>query len=561
MSALAKRIDKIEPLVAANCGEIKESVYGIVDRVDVVDGVKVPHFCRRWKGTIGNMRPTDEEPTIYCIEKLEPLLIKHKKHKRVFGGRGGAKSILAFDAMIGEVNASGAKVFVMREHMNSLEESVFEGIERRISDLAMAGFTSVNSKWAIRNANSGVFKFGGLKNVVSKKGAFGYKFFLIEEAEATSQRAIDLLSPTLRGMDGCEMWMIWNPRSINDPMSKMYITPYQAELDRYGYYEDDFNLIIRVDYTDNPWFEHDESLRQELANAKKQLREKIITQSKFNHIWHGGFMDDIENGIIKEEWFDSCVDAHKLLGFEPAGGTIFAFDPADTGKDAHGYAVRHGRVVTSVGEIDAENGNRATDEACGLARKSLADYFRWDCDGLGATLRDNVARGLSGSKIDAIMFKGSETPDDPDKPFDDGAIYGFKNTPTNKQAVRNKRAHGYVMLARAMRITHEAVQKAKSGMCPAINVDELISFDSDGLGRNRQKLKSELCRLPLKPASGQILLYSKDEMAKGILMADGSRLVIPSPNMGDSVMMTMFNAAPKAIDWGGEINYETVPMP
>ena len=35
---LARRLDRIEPLVASKTGEIKETVYGIVDRVDIVDG-------------------------------------------------------------------------------------------------------------------------------------------------------------------------------------------------------------------------------------------------------------------------------------------------------------------------------------------------------------------------------------------------------------------------------------------------------------------------------------------------------------------------------------------
>jgi len=554
VSLLAKRLDRLEPLLAAQTGEVKQTVYGIVDRVDIVDGVRVPHFCRKWKGTIGNLTPTDEEPTIYCIEKLEPLLTKHKKHKRVFGGRGGAKSILAFDAMIGDVNAFGSKVFVMREYMNSIEESVFDGIETRIKALGMGGFSSVPTRWAIRNNNAGRFTFGGLKNVISKKGAFGYKFFLVEEAEATSQRALDILGPTLRGIDGCEMWMIWNPRSINDPMSKAYITPYQAELDRDGFYEDDHQLIIKVGYQDNPWFMHDQSLTSELELDRQRVKRGVISAAKFKHIWEGGFMDDIENGLIKEEWFDACIDAHKLLGFEPLGGTAFAFDPADTGGDAHGYAVRHGRVIVDCGEIDAENGNRATDEACGMARKALADYFVWDCDGLGATLRDNVARGLGQGKVDTVMFKGSESPQDPDHQFNDNDAYSFKNAPTNKEALRNKRAQGYVRLARAMRLTFEAVQKARGGVCPVIDVDELISFDSEGI-QSMAKLKAELCRLPVKPASGQILLFSKDEMRRGVAMPDGSRLVIPSPNMGDSVMMSLFEMPAATTDWG-QLDYQ-----
>lgn len=536
-------------------GEIKESVYGIVDRVDIIDGKKVPHFCRKWKGTIGNMRATDEEPTFYCIEKLEPCLLKHKKYKCLFGGRAGTKSMFAMDAMIGDVNAHGSKCYVLREHLKQLKDSIYSGIATRITDNNLGGFTPVPTQWEIRHNSGGRFTFGGMQNIIGMKGSFRYKYFLMEEAARTKQQTIDTLGPTLRDVEGAELWYVWNPESISDPMSKEFIVPYQAQLDRDGYYEDDYHLIIKVGYKDNPWFMHDESLRTELEKDKAKVASGIMTDGRYKHIWEGGFMDDIENSLIKEEWFDSCVDAHKTLGFEALGGVVYAFDPADTGGDAHGYAIRHGRVITSVGEIDAPNGNRATDEAVGMARNNGADYFRWDCDGLGATLRDNVAAGSKGTRIEPLPFKGSESPEDPDHPFVDSEHYSIKESPTNKNCLRNKRAQGYVMLAAAMRKTHEAVQKAKQGIAPAINIDDLISFDSDGL-KNKAKLKAELCRLPIKPASGQICLYSKDEMRRGIIMHDGSRLVIPSPNMGDSVMMSVFEMPTKTIDWGGEIQYE-----
>jgi hypothetical protein len=96
---VSDRLQKLEALVAARAGIVKPSVYGIVDRVDLIDGAKVPHFIRKWKGSIGNMIETDDEPTIMCIEKLEPAILRHKKYKCLFGGRAGTKSMFAMDAM------------------------------------------------------------------------------------------------------------------------------------------------------------------------------------------------------------------------------------------------------------------------------------------------------------------------------------------------------------------------------------------------------------------------------------------------------------------------------
>ena len=180
-------------------------------------------------------------------------------------------------------------------------------------------------------------------------------------------------------------------------------------------------------------------------------------------------------------------------------------------------------------------------------------YFRWDCDGLGATLRDNVSSAFKGTKVEQLMFKGSNSPENPDQYFGESAEYysNIKGKVKNKDAFRNKRAQGYISLAERMRKTWEAVEQKKY-----TNPDDLISFSSKIT--MLQKLKAELCRLPKKPTNntGHIELYTKQEMRKGITMPNGDRIVIPSPNIADSVMMGAFKTAPLSIDWG-ELNIPT----
>ena len=180
------------------------------------------------------MRPTDEDPTFYCIEKLEPCLLKHKKYKALFGGRAGTKSIFAMDAMIGDVNAFGSKCYVLREHLKQLKDSIYAGMCERIHDNKLGGFTPVPTQWEIRQLDGGRITFGGMQNIIGMKGSFRYKYFLMEEAARTKQQTIDVLGPTLRDVEGAELWYVWNPESITDPMSKQFIVPYQADLDRYG---------------------------------------------------------------------------------------------------------------------------------------------------------------------------------------------------------------------------------------------------------------------------------------------------------------------------------------
>ena len=95
---------------------------------------------------------------------------------------------MAQDVTAGEVNSGqGSKVFVLRERMKSLKESIYAGIEKSIKDLNFAGFRSVPSHWEIRHKAGGKFTFGGMQNIIDMKGASNYKIFLMEEAAKQSK--------------------------------------------------------------------------------------------------------------------------------------------------------------------------------------------------------------------------------------------------------------------------------------------------------------------------------------------------------------------------------------
>ena len=56
-------------------------------------------------------------------------------------------------------------------------------------------------------------------------------------------------------MDDVQMVFCANPASSEDPFSQRFITPFQTELDQNGIYEDDMHLIIKMNWSDNPWFD------------------------------------------------------------------------------------------------------------------------------------------------------------------------------------------------------------------------------------------------------------------------------------------------------------------
>lgn len=531
----------MEPLVKAASGSLEPTVYGIIDRVDKIDGELVPNIIRRWVGTIGNMVPTNNEPTVLLVPKLEPLILKHKKYKNMFGGRGGMKTRFAQNVMVSDVHSSGSKVYALRERMTALRESIYAGIESTAKKSGLGGFISVPSKWEIRNANAGRIAFGGMKNIIDMKGTSEFKYFLMEESEKTKQETIDILGPTLRGMPGAELWYLWNTGSSQDPMSKEFIIPYQSDIDRDGFYEDKYHYIVKLTYKDNPWFEHDESLQQELEKDLLKVKRGIMTQARFNGIWNGDFNDDVANSVIKEDWFNACIDAHKKLGIDQRGAVIAACDPSDTGNDPCGYMARQGIVIFSVDEIQAENGNRKMDEACKRAIFDGCDSFGYDADGLGATLRDNVDKSFDGKPVNIFAYKGSSGIHDPLAEFKSETA-GLTNSSTrliNKDVLFNKKAQNIISYSERIFRTWEAVIEGKYH-----DPDTLISFasyDEDtktGIKPNMmEKLKAESSKVPIR-AGDTVRFYTKPELRAGVLMPDGSRLKIPSPNLFDACVLS-----------------------
>ncbi len=539
-AALMKKLDVLEPLINAASGSLDPTVYGIIDRVDNINGELVPNIIRRWKGSIGNMKATKEEPTVLLVEKLESAILKNKKYKALFGGRGGMKTRFAQNVMTSDVHSCGSRVYVLRERMTALRESIYAGIESTVRRSGLGGFLPVPSKWEIRNANGGKLTFGGMQNIIDIKGAADYKYFLMEEAEKTKQTTIDTLGPTLRDTPGAELWYLWNTGSSQDPMSKEFIIPYQADIDKNGYYEDEFHLIIKLTFEDNPWFMHDESLRQELEKDRGKVKRGIMSQARFDGIWHGKFNDDIASSVIKEDWFKACIDAHKKLGIQQRGAIVSACDPSDTGNDPCGFVSRQGIVFFNVAEIEADNGNRKMDEACKVAISDGCDSFGYDADGLGATLRDNVDKGFSGKSTNIYAYKGSSEIHDPKAEFksETAGLTNRDKTLLNKDVLFNKKAQNIIGFAERVFKTWEAVTEGIYH-----DPDTLVSFDSKSIPPNMlEKLKAESCKVPIKPGN-TVRFYTKEEMRKGVNLPDGSRLVIPSPNLFDAAVLSFDKAS------------------
>lgn len=458
---------------------------------------------------------------LQITEGIAWLMSKPKRVKIAVGGRGSAKSTGVADAMLVFAD-QGQRICGAREYQNSIDDSVHENLKVEIDRLGIEGFECLATQ--IKTHSGGEIFYKGLaRNITSLKSLTGVNKLWIEEGESVSENSLKVLTPSIRstaadsGEDVPEIWITMNRQSREDAVSKKYLARAETELAKTGRYEDDLMMVAQLNYTDNPWFPPE--LEQERLDDLENL-----SREEYDHIWGGEYNEQVANNIIKKEWFDAAIDAHKKLGIKPRGATIATHDPADEGKDSKAYAVRTGILYTNICEIEAPNGNEACDIATDMAIRDNADLFVWDGDGMGALLRRQISDSFSGIKTDLRMYRGSNEPDNPKDDYDGLGSIGRKDSPkTNAQTFANKRAQYYMKLAQRFYNTWLWVEKGQYQ-----DPDSIISIDSSVKSIN--KLRSEVCRIPRKPnGSGKIQLMSKQEMKK--------KHGIDSPGMADCLAM------------------------
>lgn len=456
-------------------------------------------------------------PKLKISRAFKPVVTRPKRFIVLVGGRGSGKSIAVADILTMRMHTEAADVLCLREFQNSIDDSVHKLFKDRVFEHGIR--CSVTENRVTFPGGNGTRYRGAARNPDSLQSAQGFKYCWFEEAHTISQTSLDKLLPTIRANDSSLIFTA-NPQSSEDPFSKRFINPYLSELDSAGIYEDDLHLIIKVDYRDNPWF-------PESLESQRKWDYENFPRAKYDHIWLGAYNDSIENSLILAEWFDSCVDAHKKLGFKAQGGVFAAHDPSDQGGDTKGYAQRHGSVVTHVEEMTSGDVNEGCDWALGMARAARVDSYCWDADGMGAALNRQTAEAFKNTHTVVFQFKGSEAPDNKMSIYEPTADSGIQGQKTVGDIFRNKRAQNYFALRDRVYRTYRAVEHGEH-----YDPEDLISFSSEIT--ELAKLRAELCRLPVKPnANGFFELYTKEAMLR--------KFQVASPNLADSVMMLMIS--------------------
>lgn len=453
-------------------------------------------------------------------DRLEPFYSIHKRFKVAIGGRGGTKSQTCVDILINLVANEGKKVCVFREFGSSIEDSVWSLIEDEIYRIGVPGFKVGQRK--IEHEFGGVFKSKGLgRDSKSVKSYSGFDIFLVEEGDFLTDVILRDLTPTLR-KTGSEMWLIFNPQSRGDAVSKRFLIPFYKTLLKDKIYVDDLHYIVWTNWDENPWFPAE-------LEAERLMDKEILSKAEYAHKWEGHFNDHIEHQLIKLEWFEACIDAHKKIQFPKFGSKVASHDPSDLGTDDKAYGFREGRIVKQAKLKTCGDVNEGCDWALENAIRDNVHLFVWDGIGEGSGLKKDIREALKPNKIDWRIFKGNEAVKNPSEVFDDPTYKFVKDREkqkTNKEMLKNWRAQDYWLLRNCCFNTYMAVVKGK--WC---DPRAMISFDSETID-DLELLQSEVCRIPRKPNNqGVIQIMPKQEMK--------NKYKIASPNLADMCAMLM----------------------
>ena len=519
---------KVEERLSAQSSDFKSTVIGFVCP-------ESKQLVRSYELIKGKWTPTTRHPNAFFALKLEPLFLKPKRFNVLIGGRGSGKSLGKGGHGAIQMHDLGKNLMCIREFQTSIQDSVHALLSEEMTRLELSNVAVSDQTIRILHNNAAARFMGLARNPESVKSAYGFLDWWIEEAQFLSETSLRTLTPTARqkpkkGLPGqlqeidtdeidisaVSMTFCANPASSEDPFSKRFILPFIQKLDANGIYEDDLHLIIRMNWSDNPWF--DESGLED----ERQFDYKHLPRTTYDWIWEGGFNDEIENALIKAEWFDACIDAHEKLKMKPYGVCKVTHDPSDLGGDEKAVCVRKGNIITAVykrGDLDV---NEGSDWALGIAIDENADVYEWDVGGLGVTLKRDVNTALRGKNIKAYQFNGAFAVDSPDAIYEPSGASNIQREVPNKEIAKNLRAQCYLKLRDRVYRTFLAVEKGV--MC---DPEDLISFSS--ACEALTGLRAELCRLPIKPST-RFELYTKAQMR--------DKFKLRSPNLADAVMMS-----------------------
>ena len=237
------------------------------------------------------------------------MLFKPIRYKVAYGGRGSGKSHTFTDALLVQSLARPLQVLCAREHQVSIADSVHRLLSKRIEDLGLEGYFTIQRD-SIEGLNGSRFIFKGLRhNIANIKSMAGIDVCWIEEAQTISQDSLDTLIPTIREA-GSEIWLTLNPRLESDPVYRMFIAAQHAQA-----------ATALVNYSHNRHF-------PAVLEAERLLmleRDPAL----YGHVWEGQCLSRTDAQVFKDKWGVESFEPTASWG-QPYYGLDFGFSQDPT---------------------------------------------------------------------------------------------------------------------------------------------------------------------------------------------------------------------------------------
>lgn len=446
-------------------------------------------------------------------KQLQPFM-RPKRIKIAFGGRGGFKTVSCAKMLTFLAARQKRNVLCAREFMNSIDESVHAALAREVSTLKMGHRFKVRDG-KIDGYNGSKFRYAGLaRNVESLKSRTDIDILWIEEAENLSGQSWTVMEPTVRE-DGSEIWITFNPKSRFSVIYETYVAPHIDTIMTQGFYEDEEIYVVKTSLADNPFA--NKILLDQSAKMKKDNPRKWL------HVFGGELDEDYTDSVIKPEWVEAAIDAHKKLNIEPRGVKCLGFDPADTG-DAKALVGRMGPLVTWIEEKHTGEFPDAVDWAFDTAYTGGYDMLGYDATGIGRGVKLALRTHLERKKLEVYPFEGGWGVEDPEE------IYG--DVRPNKHTFLNRRAQKHWEIRDRFERVYNAVHRG------TFSDPSQMIFLSSGLP-TLDALKKELVQVRrLRSNRSLIQVESKQDMIKRGLK---------SPNLFDALIISFCNPSPAPI--------------
>lgn len=284
--------------------------------------------------------------------------------------------------------------------------------------------------------------------------------------------------------------------------------------------------MVRVFVFD--WRDHPEKT-QEWYDQRKAKADREGMQHVFAQEVDRNYSAAVQNTIIPYEWLQACIDAHlkvPYLRVPPPNVWMAGLDVADEGLDRNAQALRQWIILRSIEEWGERDPGATARRSIAMVRHIRGIKVQYDSIGVGSNVKSEYNRLMDGGELrpGEVVYVAWNAGGKVVNPYD-RIIPDDDDSLTNRDFFANFKAQAWWSFRSRCYKTFMAV--TQGAVYPA---DDLVSFDSEGLGANLHPLLKELAQPVTKPSAGLKTMVDK--------APSGTK----SPNKADATIMAYFPA-------------------